>query len=76
MSEWLITQRLVVAVTVVFLCYGAVTDWMREVDHAHEVHAVALCPAYDSMRVTPTAWEREHGRKVRWEQAPPCEEDR
>ena len=71
-SEWLATQRLVFAIVVVFLCYGALTDWMRETDHLHEVHAVALCPAYDSIRVVRHDWIPERSRVIRTDPAPKC----
>lgn len=72
MSEWLLTQRLVIAVTIVFLCYGAVLDWLRAVDERHE-RPLALCVNYDSVRVVRHHWIPERSRVLRTDPAPPCE---
>jgi hypothetical protein len=36
----------------------------------HQV--IATCPNYDSVRVMPTPWEYERGRKIRTIPAPEC----
>ena len=75
-SEWLATQRLVFAIVVVFLCYGALTDWMRETDRRHATQVIALCVNFDSVRVVRHDWIPERSRVIRTDPAPPCEEDR
>lgn len=73
-SEFAATQRLVVLITIAFLCYGAVTDWMRETDYRHATQVVALCPNFDSVRVVQHHWIPERSRVIRTDPAPKCEE--